>query len=38
MYLYVKDPLELKYQLLVNGKEKVGIANLKRPNAFIDYS
>ena len=25
IYLYVKDPLELKYQLLINGREKVGI-------------
>ena len=38
IYLYIKDPFESKYQLLVNGKEKVGIANLKNPNAFIDYS
>ena len=27
IYLYVKDPLESKYQLLINGKEKVGIEN-----------
>ena len=37
-YLYVKDPFESKYQLLINGKEKVGIENLKSPKAFIDYS
>ena len=37
-YLYVKDPLESKYQLLINGREKVGIENLKNPKAFIDYS
>ena len=36
IYLYVKDPLESKYQLLINGREKVGI--LKNPKAFIDYS
>ena len=37
-YLYVKDPFESKHQLLINGKEKVGIENLKSPKAFIDYS
>ena len=26
-YLYVKDPFESKYQLLINGREKVGIKN-----------
>ena len=38
IYLYVKDPFEAKYQLLINGREKVGIENLKNPKAFIDYS
>ena len=37
IYLYVKDPFKSKYQLLINGKEKVGIENLKNPKAFIDY-
>ena len=32
MYLYVKDPFELKYQLLINGREKVGIKKL-----VLDY-
>ena len=27
-----------KYQLLINGREKFGIENLKNPKAFIDYS
>ena len=27
IYLYVKDPLESKYQLLTKGREKVGIEN-----------
>ena len=31
-------PFELKYQLLINGREKVGIENLKNPKAVIDYS
>ena len=38
IYLYVKDPFELKYQLLINGREKVGVEILKNPKAFIDYS
>ena len=38
IYLYVKDPFELKYHLLIKGKEKVGIKNLKNPKAFVDYS
>ena len=33
MYLYVKDPFELKYQLLINGREKVGIKKI-----VLDYS
>ena len=36
-YLYIKDPFESKYQLLINGREKVGIKKLKNPNTFIDY-
>ena len=31
IYLYVKDLFESKYQLLVNGREKVGIENLRNP-------
>ena len=38
IYLYVKDPFESKYQLLINGREKVGIKNLEKPNAAFDYS
>ena len=33
-----KDPSVSKYQLLINGRGKVGIKNLKNPKAFIDYS
>ena len=36
--LYVKDPFESKSQLLINGREKVGIKTLKNPKAFTDYS
>ena len=38
IYLQVKDPFESKYQLLINGREKVGHEILKNPKAFIDYS
>ena len=38
IYLYVKDPFESTYQLLINGKEKAGIENFKLPKVFIDYS
>ena len=38
IYLYVKGALESKYQLFINGREKVRIKNLKNPKAFIDYS
>ena len=34
----MKDPFETKYQLLINGRENVGIKILKNPKAFIYYS
>ena len=37
-FLYVKDPLESKYQLLINRGDKVGIKKLRNPKAFIDFS
>ena len=37
IYLYVKDPFESKYQLLINEREKIGTKKLKNPKAFIDY-
>ena len=36
--LYIKDPCESKYELRINGREKVGIENLKNPKAFNGYS
>ena len=36
MYLYIKDPFEWKYQLLINRTKKV--KKLKNPRAFITYS
>ena len=38
IYLYVKDPFESKYQLLVNGRKKAGIKNCKKSKIFIGYS
>ena len=38
IYLQVKHPFESKYQLLINGTEKVEVKKLKNLNAFIDYS
>ena len=37
-YLYIKDPFESKYWLLIKGREKVGIKELKNSKAFIDYT
>ena len=36
--LYVKDLLESKHQMYINGRKKVGIEILENPKAFIDYS
>ena len=38
IYLYAKDPYEVKYQYLINKREKVGLDHLKDPKAFIEYS
>ena len=38
IYSYIKDPFESKYQLPINGREKVGNENLRNLNTFIDYS
>ena len=38
MYLYAKDPYELKYQYLINKREGVGINHFNDPKAFIEYS
>ena len=35
IYLYVKDSFKSKNQLVINGREKVGIKKLKNPKAFI---
>ena len=36
LFIHERSP-PIKYQLLVNGREKVEIQILKNPKAFIDY-
>ena len=38
IYLYAKDPLEAKYQYLINKLEKVELEHFKDPKAFMEYS
>ena len=38
IYLFVKDKFESKFELLINGREEVGIKHEKYPKAFTDYS
>ena len=38
MFFFFKYPLESKYQLLINGREKLEIKELKNTKLFIDYS
>ena len=38
IYLCVKYPFESKYQVLINGREKVKTKKLENPKAFIKYS
>ena len=35
--MYVKDPYEAKYQLLINSREKVGLKHYDDPKTFIKY-
>ena len=37
IYLYAKDSYEVKYQYLINKREKVGLDHFKNPRAFIEY-
>ena len=37
IYLCVKDPFESKYQLLINGREKVEVKKLKNAKAFSEH-
>ena len=38
IYLYAKDPYEVKYQYLVDKREKVGLKHYDDPKAFIGCS
>ena len=38
IYLYEKDPYELKYQYLINKREKVRLNHYDDPKSFIGYS
>ena len=38
IYLYAKDPYEIKYQYLINKRGKVGLDHFKDPKAFMEYS
>ena len=38
IYLYAKDPYELKYQYLFNKREKVELDHFNDPEAFMEYS
>ena len=38
IYLYTKDPLEAKYQFLINKRESIGLKHFNDPKAFIEYS
>ena len=37
IYLYVKDPFESKYQLLINEREKVETKKFKNSKVFIVF-
>ena len=32
--LYVKDPIKSKYQLLINGRKKLGIKKIEKPKSI----
>ena len=38
IYLYAKDPYEVKYEYLINKREKVGLDRFNDPKAFMEYS
>ena len=38
IYLFVKYSVKSKYQLLITGREKIGIENFKNLKTLIDYS
>ena len=38
IYLYAKDPLEAKYQLLFNKRKITSLKHLNDSEAFVEYS
>ena len=38
IYLYAKDPYEVKYQYLIKKREKVGLNHFNELKAFMEYS
>ena len=38
IYVYAKDPHEVKYQYLINKPEKVGLDHYDDPKGFMEYS
>ena len=38
IYLYAKDPYEVKYQFLINKRVSAGLKHFNDPKAFIEYS
>ena len=38
IYLYAKDPYEVKYQYLISKREKVGLDHFNDHRAFIEYT
>ena len=37
IYLYARDPYEVKYQFLINKRESIGLKHFNHPKAFIEY-
>ena len=38
MYLYAKDPYEVRYQFSINKRESTGLKHLNNSKTFIEYS
>ena len=38
IYLYAKDPYEVKYQFLIDNRKSIGLKYFDYPRAFIEYS
>ena len=38
IYLHAKDPYDLKYQYLINKREKGGLDDFNDLKAFVEYS